>query len=220
MRLYLTLTPNTQKVPFTYPQKLVGAFHQWLGENHIHDTLSLYSLSWLTGGKRRGDGLDFPEGAQWFISSPEREVLKALVDGIFAKPEVAHGMKVEAITMRETPDFGSEFRFLVNSPVLVKRQEKGQEKETHFTWEQPESDRYLTETLRHKLAEAGLQDKMVEAQFDRTYAGAKTKMVTYKNIHNRANLCPVILKGDPEALSFAWDVGVGNSTGIGFGALV
>ena len=27
------------------------------------------------------------------------------------------------------------------------------------------------------------------------------------------------LKGSPEQIAFAWDVGVGNSTGIGFGAL-
>jgi len=30
----------------------------------------------------------------------------------------------------------------------------------------------------------------------------------------------VIVEGDPRAVQFAWEVGVGNSTGIGFGALV
>jgi CRISPR/Cas system endoribonuclease Cas6 (RAMP superfamily) len=29
----------------------------------------------------------------------------------------------------------------------------------------------------------------------------------------------VIIKGTPEQLAFAWNVGLGNSTGIGFGAL-
>jgi len=220
MRIYIDLSPNQKPVPFTYQTNLVGAFHKWLGQNAIHDTISMYSLSWLTGSKKYKGMLEFPEGARWFISSPDRELIKVLVDGIFSDPALAFGMNVESLTIRETPSFGEEHRFLVNSPVLVKRKLEGDENETHFIWDQPESDRYLTETLLHKLGEAGLNNKNIEAQFDRAYSGAKTKMVKYKDINNRASLCPVILKGDPEAISFAWDVGVGNSTGIGFGALV
>ena len=220
MRLYIELSPNQKPVPFTYQAKLVGSFHKWLGKNSIHDAISMYSLSWLTGSKKYKGMLEFPEGARWFISSPDRALIKNLVDGIFSDPELAYGMKVQSLTLRETPDFGKEHRFLVNSPVLVKRKLEGDENETHFIWNQPESDHYLTETLQHKLENAGISGKLIEAGFDRNYAGAKTKMVQYKDINNRASLCPVFLKGDPEAISFAWDVGVGNSTGIGFGALV
>ena len=38
-------------------------------------------------------------------------------------------------------------------------------------------------------------------------------------IKNKASICPVIVKGTSEQIAFAWNVGVGNSTGIGFGAL-
>ncbi|MGN9307593.1 CRISPR-associated endoribonuclease Cas6 [Enterococcus faecium] len=55
--------------------------------------------------------------------------------------------------------------------------------------------------------------------FDRTYYAAKTKLVYYKNIGNKTSICPVIIEGTPEQIAFAWNVGVGNSTGIGFGAL-
>jgi hypothetical protein len=41
----------------------------------------------------------------------------------------------------------------------------------------------------------------------------------YRNISMRVNKCPVIIKGRPETKSFAWNVGIGNSTGIGLGAI-
>jgi CRISPR-associated endoribonuclease Cas6 len=44
-------------------------------------------------------------------------------------------------------------------------------------------------------------------------------MIIYKGIANKANWCPVIIKGRPETKLFAWNVGLGNSTGIGFGAI-
>jgi CRISPR-associated endoribonuclease Cas6 len=45
-------------------------------------------------------------------------------------------------------------------------------------------------------------------------------MVKYRDINIKGTLCPVIVEGDPRAVQFAWEVGVGNSTGIGFGAII
>ena len=67
MRIYLHLSPNRELVPFNYQQSLVGAFHRWLGENELHDEISLYSLSWLQGGVAGKEGLDFPQGATFCI---------------------------------------------------------------------------------------------------------------------------------------------------------
>ena len=53
MRIYLRTTPNDVIVPFDYQQKIVGTIHKWLGNNEIHDKISLYSFSWLLGGNMR-----------------------------------------------------------------------------------------------------------------------------------------------------------------------
>jgi CRISPR-associated endoribonuclease Cas6 len=66
---------------------------------------------------------------------------------------------------------------------------------------------------------AGLQDNTLDIRFDTSYSGAKTKLISYGKIKNRVSVCPIIIKGTPETKAFAWNVGVGNSTGIGFGAL-
>ena len=83
MRIYLKTTPNSETVPFDYQRTLVGAMHKWLGDNDLHDDLSLYSLSWLGGGKRRGAGLHFPRGAHFFISAPDTSLHQRIVNGVF-----------------------------------------------------------------------------------------------------------------------------------------
>ena len=93
MRIYLRLTPNTEIVPFNYQRALVGAFHKWLGENELHDEISLYSLSWLYGGKMRRDkkGYDFRHGAEFFISSPLEDLHKSAISGLFKDEDIQWG---------------------------------------------------------------------------------------------------------------------------------
>ena len=83
-------------------------------------------------------------------------------------------------------------------------------KAEHLIYSNSESDYYLTETLKSKLKAVGLNYE-VNIKFDRNYEKAKTKMVNLSGIHNRASFCPVIIEGDPEAIKFAWNVGVGHS---------
>lgn len=218
MRVYLRLSPNTEACPFDYQSKLVGCLHNWLGENQVHDRLSLYSMSWLTAGrvvKKRF--LDFAEGAVWFISSPDVSLIKQVIRGVQERPDVAFGMRVEEIILKEAPNFGSEATFRVATPVLVKRYEG--DRTIHYSYKDTATDALLTETLCRKLEEAGLGCEGVKVTFDRTYTNAKQKLVTYKGTGNKANICPVRIQGSPEVLAFAWNVGIGNSTGIGFGAL-
>ncbi len=217
MRIHIKTSSNSATVPFNYQVNLVGALHKWLGRNRVHDDLSLYSLSWLSHGKSEKGGLVFPNGAVFFISSPEINLIKQLIKGIQSDPEIAFGLKVTDLMLQPPPDFGPEEFFFLQSPVLIKRR-IGSETKFYFPEDQ-ESDYLLTETMTNKLRQANLQDKSVEISFDRSYHSIKKKLATYKGIDNKGTLCPVIVKGDPEAVAFAWEVGVGNSTGIGFGAL-
>lgn len=217
MRLYLKISPANQLLPWNYQQKLVGAFHKWLGPNKQHEGISLYSLSWLAGGKGEGKGIRFENGATWFISSPDTKLLKKVIHGIQAAPSIAFGMKVQEVAIKETPHFPSEAKFLLASPILVKR--RTEDSIVHYTFDDERVDTLLTETLQSKLKKAGLEHEQIAVAFDRSYYKAKHKVIQYKNVKNKVNVCPVVLKGSSKAIGFAWDVGIGNSTGIGFGAL-
>ena len=218
MRIHLNLTPNTRIVPFNYQQNLVGSFHRWLGKNTLHDSLSLYSLSWLRKGKAVKNGLSFDNGAQWFISSIDTDMIRKLIMSIIEDPSVNWGMEVQEITIQQEPKFTNEAYFKVCSPVFIKRTMSKQIK--YYLYSDPESGLLMTETLQHKLKSVGLNDSGVEVRFDSSYPNPQTKKITFNNIDSRASLCPVIIKGTPEQIAFAWNVGVGNSTGIGFGSLL
>ena len=70
------------------------------------------------------------------------------------------------------------------------------------------------------MKEAGLEeDEKLDISFDLSYSKKKLKLVRYHGIGNKASLCPVVIKGKPETKQFIWNVGVGNCTGIGFGAI-
>lgn len=218
MRLHLKTSPNREQVPFDYQAKLVGTLHKWLGQNKVHDALSLYSFSWLQEGKARGGGLDFRRGANWFISSPDKDLILQLVIGIQNDPNIAYGLKVEELRPQQAPRFGKKHCFRLGSPVFIKRPLGSGHK--FYYHQDPESSTFMTETLRHKLRRAGQDDASLKVYFDPDYASARTKKIRYRGVENRASMCPIIIEGQAESLAFAWEVGVGNSTGIGFGSLV
>lgn len=217
MRLHFSLTPNSETVPFDYQHFLIGTFHKWMGWNKIHDEISLYSLSWLQNGKMIKSGLNFPHGAKWFISFWDEEIGKQLIMSAMKNPEVCCGMHVNEIQIQDTPEFGSKERFVASSPVFIRKYDENR-KAIHLTYKDKDADKYLSETLNKKLKTANLNLE-VKVYFDTNYYTPKTKLVKINGIDNRASFCPVIIEGNPEAIKFAWNVGVGHSTGCGFGAL-
>ena len=219
MRIYLQLSPNTEIVPYDYQQTLVGAFHKWLGKNALHDELSLYSLSWLDKGSPRKQGLDFPNGSTFFISAPDPDLLAKLVNGVFKGHQVRWGMEVQEVTIQRTPKLGNKQKFFAQSPILLKRRLEDEKYHKYFFPGDELSDTIMTDILHRKLTQMNLSTD-VSLRYDSTYPHPKIKKIKYKGIDIKGALCPVIVEGDPRAVAFAWEVGVGNSTGIGFGALI
>lgn len=221
MRIYLHTTPNQEIVPFNYQQRLSGVFYTWLGEkNEEHGRMSLYSYSWLKKGRITEGGYEFPNGATWFISFHSEETLKKLMKSILNQPQMFNGLTVCNITIEDTPTLSKRTLFYLGSPVYIQKHTPDLQNNTQYTFEDIESDEMLTQTLLRKMELAGMQkDETLRIMFDRSYPNKKTKMVSYKGIYLRSSLCPVIIEGKPESKSFAWNVGIGNSTGIGFGSI-
>lgn len=219
MRLHIHTTPNTSLIPFNYQQKLTGTLHKWLGENNEeHGEISLYSFSWLQNTKVEKDGLNCPKGSKWFISFHDTQKLKSILASIRVNPEMFCGMIVDEVTIEETPDLSNRELFFLGSPILIKRHEE--EKVIEYDFENPLSGKLLEDTLKTKMQKAGIQDDgTLHIEFDLSYAKKKKKLVWYEGISNKANMCPVIIQGSNEMKQFAWNVGLGNCTGIGFGSI-
>jgi CRISPR-associated endoribonuclease Cas6 len=218
MRIHLHLSKNEQIIPFNYHQYQAGAIHKWLGENEEHGQLSLYSFSWLKNTSTADQGLHLTTSSYFFFSAYDESLVKKLLIGIRKDPAWAFGSYVTEVQIVPDKTFTHKERFLAASPVFIKRVIEPN-KEKHYTFEDQQSDALLTETLQNKLAAAGIAPDGVKIYFDRTYTGAKTKLSRYRNIHHKVSVCPVIIEGTPQQISLAWNSGIGNSTGIGYGAL-
>lgn len=223
MRLHLYLEPTgSDPVRYDHLPALVGAFHGWAGHNPtLHDGLSLHSLSWLGGARGARGGLRFPNGAHWQISTPDAGLLHGLVGGIVRQPDLDCGLRVVDVRFVSPPAFtpGTQ-SFAVASPVFLKGPRPAPDRPVdHVLWHDARADALLTHLFQRKLAAAGLPTEGAAVAFDRTYPKARTKLAVYKGIQCRASLCPVLVTGTSEQIAFAWCVGVGHSTGIGFGSL-
>lgn len=217
MRIHLTLSKNIQPVDFSYQQKQVGSIHKWLGINEIHDQLSLYSFSWLKGGKKVDNHLDFSFGASFFISFYDTSKIKDIIQGIRKDPDFFYGMSVQNITIQEVPTFKNKQRLFAESPIFIKYSRE--KKSTFYYYTDSESSEFLTHNAKSKLNKVGLSSDGLNIYFDKDYSRAYIKGTTFKGIFTKGSVCPIIIEGSLEQIAFIWDVGIGNSTGIGFGAL-
>ena len=219
MRLYLRLSKNTEIVPYEYQQKLIGVIHNWLGDNDIHNGISLYSFSWLHNGTMVEGGYDFKHGARWMIGFYDAQYVKKLIAAILRNPVVISGMYVEDVVVEEPSGSREEGVFMLGSPVFIKRKTV-EGKYKFYTFEDKESADLMKETLLHKMDVAGKErDKTLSIQFDLNYSKKKVKTATIHGIQNKCSMCPVIIKRKPETIDFALCVGIGNGTGSGFGAI-
>jgi len=221
MRLHLTSNPSRYILTYNYQRRLTGAIHKWLGpDNPYHGQSALFSFSQLNGGESvESRGVRFPRGAHWFISGFHPEFVKRLMQGILRDPIITEDMAVREMMVQEDPAFGQVNIFKVGSPVLVK-QRKPDNRTHHCIFSEEAADELMTESLHSKLIHAGLSAEGLRVEFQRNHPGARAKVLQYNNIRNRVNFCPVAISGSPEQLAFAWNVGVGHSTGIGYGSLV
>jgi len=218
MRLHLKIKGTNGIIPFGHQHLLVGTIHKWLGKrNAIHDKVALFSFSRIKGGVYAAGGLIFENNISFFISAYKPEIIKTIIDGIRDDPTMFLKLIVKEIIIQEDPDLSFRDFFFPGSPVLIKRRYDKEIK--HILYTDPVSSDYLKETLQTKMKIAGLSDEDLEIQFDNKNSRASTKLITYKGIEHRTSWCPIIIKGSPEIKSFAWNVGLGNSTGIGFGAI-
>ncbi len=212
MRLILTLSPATERVPFSYQELLLSRIHSWLGkDNQYHDAMSNYSFGWLTA---KAGGMNFRKGGGWQIASPSEDFFKRLLTGIEKDKQVICGMRTTNIHKYSIALLKTQ-HYKVGSPILLKNQDK------HVTYLDSDlANELLTQSIRHRLDKIGFEDisNQVSAEFTPNKY-SKTKLVTINGIENRCSFCDIKVFAPIEAQYFIYDVGVGTSTGCGFGFL-
>ena len=87
----------------------------------------------------------------------------------------------EDITIVGSPVFTEEpQRFFLASPIFIKRRIEEIMGYKYYFYDDQESNQLMTETLKHKMREAGLpEDDTLRVEFDISYSKKKKKMVNY-----------------------------------------
>lgn len=218
MRIHLKIKVPKQGIPVMHQPLLTGTIHKWIGGNNsVHGELALFSYSWLGGGKFKNGLLTFDGDCSFFISCYQNDLLGKVINGIQRDPSMFNGLEVREIIFEQEPDFSNIDRFNIGSPIFIKR--RNETSIQHILYTNPLAGQYLAETLQKKMEKVGLADDALKIEFDLSYSKASTKLVHYNGVENKASWCPVIVEGKPETKAFAWNVGLGNSTGIGLGAI-
>lgn len=218
MRVHLKIKTPKQGIPILHQPLLTGTIHKWIGKNNnVHGELALFSYSWLMGGRLKNGLLEFNGDGYLFISSHGEEFLATLVKGIQTDPTMFNGLEVKEVLIESDPDFSNTEFFNIASPIFIKRHNGPSIQ--HILYSNPLAGVYLAETLQRKMETVGLWDDTLSIKFDLSYPKATTKLVKYNGVENKASWCPVIITGKPQTKAFAWNVGLGNSTGIGLGAI-
>lgn len=218
MRIYLHLSKNTKIIPFNYQELLTGTIQKWIGMNNkIHGKSGQFSFSWIQNTIANKNGIELQHNAYFFISSINVELIKKIIKGILNDPSMFNGIIVKDIQIKNTPVFGGSERFLMASPVLLKLRDG--EKIRHVTLKDNDFEQVLTNNIKRKLEKAGISSEGVKIQLDPKTNFRQTKLVVYKGIENKTSFAPIMVNGTQEQIAFVWNMGLGNSNGIGLGAV-
>lgn len=220
-RVKIKLSKTEQLVPYDNQSKVNGIVHRWLGENNKwHDGQSNYNVSTLLGGNGTKDGLVFPNGGFLVVSSIDREFTETLLRGVMRNRHFGFGMKAESIAPI-TEGFNNKFICL--SPILVRTQEIG-EKRKYYTFEDKDCFEVLTQKMKNRLEKVSpgvdLQNyKIVPSVKPKHKKQQKKKLITVGETHNVCFLSHLLVVGSPEAVALSYHLGLGDSTGSGFGMI-
>lgn len=219
MRIYITLTENNKEIPFNYQDLLTSALHRWLGrDNKYHGEQSFYCFSWLQNVSISKSGINLTANSYFFVSSYDANFIKRLMRGIMSDPILFNGSKVKDLQIINSKEFSDVEHFTLASPLFVKRRSTDGNIE-HALFSDEDFGKLLTDNFKKKLEKEGIDSSSVEIRVDKDSSRNRTKLINYKEVFNKVNFCPITIKGTQEQIHFAWCVGLGHSTGIGFGAL-
>lgn len=218
MRLYIKCSKNTSPVNFNHQHQLADVVNKWLGEDEQDAELALYSFSMLANARSVNGALEFSHGTSFYISSYDNDINVLVANAVEKSPMLFNGMMVKDIkVVEDKPKFSEMEIFHVASPIFIQRKIRNNDK--HITFKSESAGKYLTESLKDKMAEVGMRDDSLEIAFVSDYQGAKERLINFKGLAYKASWCPVTIKGKLETKAFAWAVGLGDFTGLGFGAL-
>lgn len=221
MILKIYFEENGMVIPFQHQDVLNGVFYKTLlkGNKEFHDNFSDYAVSSIQNCHRVDNGLMPYAGEKPYIQVATKnehlivELLTSLAVQIDSKAKLFFG---RAITNYDIADFAvSPYEYDIIhtiSPVLII--ENGQ----RYTFQNTDKwEEMMNEHCRQKLEHAGITDKTFRIVCDKSKV--KTKSILVSTAYNKCTNFVGKVYGKPKTRETLYNLGIGGSTGSGFGSV-
>lgn len=221
MRIKIKLSGTSNALPINN-QHLVNSFvHRCLGKNNeFHDSFSDYSISSLQGGKwiKGTEEIDFSNGGYIIASSRNEKFIHKLVMGLFNNPTFLEDIKFQGVDYISEKFYNGWNHFATLSPFIIKEYYENKYNFVKYGSEgfNEKVKEHIVKKLKRLDPNIDVSGLEVDIPNKKTF---KVKKVMVKNIVNHANQCQISIKCDKNIAELLYNVGIGQSTGCGFGTI-
>lgn len=218
MRVKITFNKNNNvAVPINNIDAQNSFLHKILGANNIyHDIFSEYSISSLQGGKldKNTGNLIFTELPYIYVSSLNYFFLNNLLKSLGETNETLCGMTIDDYFVDDFKVNRFFDKIITISPILLKNKDG-----RSITFKDNEWLNLLKINCIKKLEKLGIYDNTFDIEI-RNIDKAKTKKIQVSNdAFAISSMISLTVYGKPETRHALYCLGLGKSTGSGFGAI-
>lgn len=230
MRFLLKFKPNRSPIKSIYNSDINSFIQKVLGTNNKwHGRFSPYSVSAMHGGKLQSDGtIQYPNGGYLIISSDNETFTSNFMFGLMRanRTYTVATMPFDSFKVYNA-NIMSDYSIFHLENVLLPKNKLG-EKKDFYTFND-EGINYLDLLLEHsikKLINNGISEEDAKSlKFESFHPeGWKKTFPKYKvlngiELSHPTSTISLIVRGSVEARRALSNLGFGNSTGYGFGAV-
>lgn len=197
---------------------IIGFVHKLLGDNNQwHDNFSEYNVSDIYGYKVVKDGICFPDGGYFYVTSTDNNFLNTLVVNLCKMQEelTLCGMKLKKFSFADGVELCKDYDIIHVSRLLLKSHDE------YKTYKDADFIDILTEQSKKKLLKMGYEEKDVK-NFNITpfhFENAKLRVSKRKNFSHPTSDVMLVVRGKEDCRSSLYSIGLGNSTGYCFGTV-
>lgn len=222
MRVKINFSKNTEPVIINNQHLLNGFIHKCLGKNNdYHDTWSGYCISSLLGGKLNEDKktLSFDNGGYILVTSRDESFIGKFFMGAMQNPDLFCGMKLTDIEYIDEKFNKEVNHFVTLSPFIIK-EKCNIHGERYITME---DENFVDKVKEHTIRKLKRIDSSLNLDsFDITIPDRhwhRTKRIMVGKSFCFANHCQISIKCNERIGKLLYHVGIGKSTGSGFGTI-
>lgn len=234
MRLKISLSSKQSNylIPYNYNHILSAIIYRKISDLdlaaklHFSKDFKFFTFSqiFVPEFKHMNRGIVSRDGKlEFYISSPNDELIKSLVEGHLENSEVdfkGDKLMVEQIELLKRPVFSESMKMRTMSPVVtkIKREVDGKLK----IWDLGPGDERFYESIQKNLINKYISfygdfdgDRWVKIRPDMNTA--KKRRIEIKGNYHRGYMMDFEIEADQRLLEFAYDCGLGEKNSMGFG---